>query len=81
MPCCGQVCGAMTSGGSESIVSAMFATFAFQAEQRGITAPEVIMADTAHAAYRKGASYSGAKYVPDCRVDSSLLSQPAETSE
>lgn len=59
-----QVCGAMTSGGSESIVSAIFASIAYAKEQRNISEPEVIIGNTAHAAYWKAAKYSGARHVP-----------------
>jgi hypothetical protein len=56
-----QVCGAMTGGGSESIVSAVFASLAAAKETRGIAAPEIVIADSAHAAYYKAARYAGAK--------------------
>lgn len=51
----------MTSGGTESILSAMLSSLAFQRENRGIVNPEILIADSAHAAYFKAASYSGAK--------------------
>lgn len=56
-----QVCGAMTSGGTESIITAMFASLAFQRKHRGITNPEIVIANSAHAAYYKAAKYSGAR--------------------
>lgn len=51
------VCGAMTSGGTESILSAMKASRDYMRATRGITQPEMIIADSAHAAYWKAAEY------------------------
>jgi sphinganine-1-phosphate aldolase len=55
-------CGAMTSGGTESILMAMLA-YRNRARARGITEPEIISADTAHAAFDKGAHYFGIKLI------------------
>jgi sphinganine-1-phosphate aldolase len=52
-----QVCGAMTSGGSESILSAMKSSRDFMRARRGIDEPEMIVAVSAHAAYWKAAEY------------------------
>ncbi|KXZ51445.1 hypothetical protein GPECTOR_12g408 [Gonium pectorale] len=51
------VCGAMTSGGTESILSAVKASRDFVAARRGITQPEMIIGVSAHAAYWKAAEY------------------------
>ncbi|CAG9463387.1 unnamed protein product [Pedinophyceae sp. YPF-701] len=60
---CPSVCGAMTSGGTESILSAVLASRNFMREQHGVTTPEIVLADTAHPAYFKAASYFGLKVV------------------
>lgn len=75
-----QVCGTLTSGGSESIISAVFASIAHQRDVRGIKAPEIVIADTAHAAFWKAARFSGARCIPlsDCwAADSTLHIVPA----
>lgn len=58
----------MTGGGTESIISAVFAVLAHQAEKKGIVAPEIVMAGSAHPAFRKAARYSGARHVPQSGV-------------
>jgi sphinganine-1-phosphate aldolase len=57
------VCGAMTSGGTESILSAMKASRDFMIQTRGIEKPEMIMAQSAHAAYWKACEYFNIKPV------------------
>ncbi|EFJ48810.1 hypothetical protein VOLCADRAFT_60125, partial [Volvox carteri f. nagariensis] len=52
-----KVCGAMTSGGTESILSAVKASRDYMAEQKGIRDPEMIIGVSAHAAYWKAAEY------------------------
>ena len=47
------MCGAMTSGGSESILSAIKASRDYMRTTRGITQPEMVIAVSAHAAYYK----------------------------
>lgn len=56
---CRTVCGAMTSGGTESILSAVKASRDFMFSRRPATrdAPEMVLADSAHPAYLKAASY------------------------
>jgi glutamate/tyrosine decarboxylase-like PLP-dependent enzyme len=55
--------GFMTTGGTESILMAVKAAkMRFKAE-RGITAPEMVLPTTAHAAFTKGAEYFGVKAV------------------
>lgn len=51
------VCGAMTSGGTESILTAVKASRDYMAAVRGITQPEMVVADSAHAAFIKAAEY------------------------
>ncbi|MCI0520038.1 MAG: aminotransferase class V-fold PLP-dependent enzyme [Chloroflexi bacterium] len=55
----GEVCGAVTSGGTESILLAM-KTYRDRARQeRGVTRPEMVLPVTAHAAFDKAAQYFG----------------------
>lgn len=49
-------CGAVTSGGTESILLAMLA-YRNLARERGIKIPEIIVPETAHAAFDKAAGY------------------------
>jgi sphinganine-1-phosphate aldolase len=53
----------MTSGGSESILSAMKASRDYMRAQRGIDEAEMIVAVSAHAAYWKAAEYFRIKLV------------------
>ncbi|WIA20475.1 hypothetical protein OEZ85_004880 [Tetradesmus obliquus] len=57
------VCGAMTSGGTESILLAIKAARDYMAESRGITCPEMVVGPSAHAAYWKAAEYFNIKLV------------------
>ena len=57
------VCGAMTGGGSESILTMMKACRDYSRYVKGIRQPEVIIGDSAHAAYFKGAEYFKIKLV------------------
>ncbi len=52
--------GAMTSGGTESILMAMLVARA-RAHERGIESPEIVIAPSAHPAYAKAAHYFGMK--------------------
>lgn len=47
----------MTSGGTESILSAVKASRDYMCARRGITEPEVVIAESAHAAFFKAAEY------------------------
>ncbi|KAK9822584.1 hypothetical protein WJX74_007398 [Apatococcus lobatus] len=58
-----EVCGAMTSGGSESILTAVKASRDYMAEKKGIKHPEMIIAVSAHAAFFKAAEYFKVKLV------------------
>lgn len=50
-------CGTMTSGGTESILMAMKAYRDYAEEKKGITEPEIVVPETAHAAFDKAAFY------------------------
>jgi glutamate/tyrosine decarboxylase-like PLP-dependent enzyme len=56
-------CGVIGSGGSESIISAIYAHREWGRAEKGIEAPELILPDTAHVAFDKGAHYFGVKLV------------------
>ncbi len=51
--------GFMTSGGTESILMAVKAARERGKAERGITAPEMVLAESAHAAFHKAAHYFG----------------------
>jgi len=51
------VCGTMTSGGTESIMSAVRTTREMMCKRKGIHLPELIMADSAHPAFDKACQY------------------------
>jgi glutamate/tyrosine decarboxylase-like PLP-dependent enzyme len=53
--------GFMTSGGTESILCAVKAARERGREERGITAPEMVLPTSAHAAFHKAAHYFGVK--------------------
>ena len=68
-----RVRGTVTSGGTESILLAMKA-YRDQARARGVLAPEIVTAETAHAAFDKAAEYFGIRRVnvpvdASCRAD------------
>ena len=52
-----EICGAVSSGGSESILLAMKAYRDWARDQKKIMRPEMIVAVTAHAAFEKAAAY------------------------
>ncbi len=59
-----ELCGTVTSGGTESILLAM-KTYRDQAKaEKGITRPEMIVPVTAHAAFDKAAQYFQIKRIP-----------------
>ena len=58
-----QVCGTVTSGGTESILMAMKAYRDWARREKGITTPEIIMPHTAHPAFDKAGQYFGIKMV------------------
>ncbi|MGA2072484.1 MAG: aminotransferase class V-fold PLP-dependent enzyme [Terriglobia bacterium] len=58
-----EVVGAVTSGGSESIMLPILVYRERAKAERGITAPEMIVPSTAHPAFSKGAHYFGLKLI------------------
>ncbi|MBK9179391.1 MAG: aspartate aminotransferase family protein [Acidimicrobiales bacterium] len=54
-----EVCGVLTSGGTESLINPMLVYREWGRDVKGITAPEVIMPVTAHVALDKAAHYFG----------------------
>lgn len=76
-----EVCGTMTSGGSESIMMAMMVYRDRARAEKNIPHPEIVMPDTAHPAFDKAGKYFGIKmiHVPvslyDFRVDPSAVEE------
>jgi glutamate/tyrosine decarboxylase-like PLP-dependent enzyme len=69
-----EAAGFMTSGGTDSILCAVLAARERGAKERGITAPEMVLAESAHAAFHKAAHMFGVKAVktrvrPDWTAD------------
>ncbi len=69
-----EVCGTITSGGTESILLAMKTYRDWARAEKGITKPELIIPTTAHAAFDKAAQYFKIKLIrvpvgPDFRAD------------
>ncbi len=58
-----EVCGSITSGGTESIILPILAYRDRARAEKGITAPEMVVPDTIHPAFSKGAHYFGVKLV------------------
>ena len=58
-----RVCGATTSGGTESILSAVKSARDYARATRGVRAPELVIGSSAHAAYHKAAEYFGLRLV------------------
>lgn len=58
-----EVCGTITSGGTESIMLPMLVYREKARAEKGITAPEMVVPDTVHPAFSKGAHYFGIKLV------------------
>ncbi|CAA7396262.1 unnamed protein product [Spirodela intermedia] len=53
----GQICGNMTSGGTESILLAVKSSRDYMRMKKGISNPEMIIPESAHSAYDKAAQY------------------------
>ncbi len=53
--------GFMTSGGTESVLLSVKSARERARTERGITEPEMVIADSAHAAFHKGAQYFGVR--------------------
>lgn len=62
-PGAGEVCGTLTSGGTESILLAMKTCRDWAREQRGVRRPEIVVPLSAHAAFEKAAQYFDLKLV------------------
>lgn len=58
-----EACGTTTSGGTESILMAVKAYREWGREEKGITQPEIVVADSAHCAFDKAAHYFGMKLI------------------
>ena len=56
-------CGTVTAGGTESILSAILAYREWARDERGIDRPQIILPETAHAAFDKGAHLFGLEVV------------------
>jgi len=54
-----EVCGVVTSGGSESLMTAVYTYREYAREKRGVTRPNIAIPVTAHVALDKGAHYFG----------------------
>ncbi len=68
------ICGSVTSGGTESILLAMKTYRDLARETRGVRRPNIIVPVTAHAAFDKASQYFGIKQIkiavgPDYRMD------------
>lgn len=76
-----EVCGAMTSGGTESILSAVKATRDYMRFTKGVRRPQMIVAVSAHSAYYKAAEYFNIQLIQasstmkPCRLSCCMPSQ------
>lgn len=57
----GEICGNMTSGGTESILLAVKSSRDYMKAKKGIKRPEMIIPESAHSAYDKAAQYFNIK--------------------
>lgn len=58
-----EVCGAVTSGGSESIYNGVYVHREWAREEKSITQPEMVVPTTIHPAFDKAAHYLGIKII------------------
>jgi sphinganine-1-phosphate aldolase len=58
------VCGTVTSGGSESIYNALFVYREWARKEKGISEPEMVVPTTLHPAFFKAGHYMGIKIIP-----------------
>jgi len=58
-----EICGSVSSGGTESILLAMKAYRDYARDKKGITQPEMVVPSTAHAAFDKAAQYFGIRII------------------
>jgi glutamate/tyrosine decarboxylase-like PLP-dependent enzyme len=69
-----QPAGAVTSGGTESILTALLVYREQAQKERGIAVPQVILPETAHPAFRKGAHLFGLEVVDaPCDPETTLV--------
>ena len=73
-----QICGTVSSGGTESILLAMKTYRDWARDKKGITAPEMIVPTTAHAAFDKAAQYFNIKMIR-VPVDAAMQADVAAT--
>ena len=57
-----EMCGTMTSGGSESLILAVLAYRGYAKETRGVTRPNIVIPDSGHVALDKVGSNRGNAY-------------------
>ncbi len=74
-----QICGTVSSGGTESILLAMKTYRDWARDQKDIAAPEMIVPTTAHAAFDKAAQYFNIKMIR-VPVDASMRADVAATT-
>lgn len=77
-------CGIITSGGTESIIMAVLA-YREEAKARGVTKPNMVVSQTAHAAFEKAAFYLQIEYrkVPitkDYRADVKAMGRQIDSN-
>ncbi len=58
----------MTSGGTESILSAVKASRDYMRAKRGIRHPEMVIANSAHAAFYKAAEFFNIRLITVCQL-------------
>ena len=58
-----EVCGTVTSGGTESIFNGVYIHREWAREEKGITKPEMVVPATIHPAFQKAAQYLGIKMI------------------
>ncbi|MDO8614240.1 MAG: aminotransferase class V-fold PLP-dependent enzyme [Dehalococcoidia bacterium] len=58
-----EICGVVSSGGTESILLAMKTYRDYARDKKGITRPQMVVPSTAHAAFEKAAQYFGIEIV------------------
>ena len=71
-----EVVGNFTSGGTESCMLAVKTARDHARATRGITAPEVVLPETAHAAFSKGAHYFGVERIEVPVVEDTFRADP-----
>jgi glutamate/tyrosine decarboxylase-like PLP-dependent enzyme len=72
-----EVCGVVTSGGSESLITALYTYREQAAKERGITRPNVVLPVTAHVALDKGAHWLGIEMRHAPLTDEFVVDVPA----